>query len=145
MEHSFSFTPSLKKPVLLFRVAALTNCHKLSSLEQHRLIFLEFLSSEFQNVSHWAKIDMLQSCIPSGRSGESLKYQWLLDISSFQRLLAFFGLWSLLHPRNQQRSIFISLSDSLASDPISTSSVFLTLLPSSFEGPCDYIGPTWII
>ena len=38
----------------MFSIAAITNGHALSNLEQHKLIILKFWSSEVQNGSHGA-------------------------------------------------------------------------------------------
>ena len=39
-----------------FPIAAVTNCHKFSSLKQHRNTLLQFWRSEVRNGSHGAKI-----------------------------------------------------------------------------------------
>ena len=37
-------------------MAAVTDCHKLGDLKQHKSIFLQFWSPEIQNQFLWAKV-----------------------------------------------------------------------------------------
>jgi len=54
---SFLFT------CIFIPVAAVTNYHKLSGLNQHKFIILQFWKPEVQNRSNWVKIKMLAKLI----------------------------------------------------------------------------------
>ena len=68
------------------------------------------------------------------------------EVSSFQSLPTFLGWRPLHHVQSQPRGTSISLSIPLASaSVVASTSVIVTLLPSSCGDLCDDIGLTWII
>lgn len=57
-------------------IAAVTNSNELSGSKQHTCVIFQFWRSEVSQKSHWAKIKVWQSCLPSGGAREE-SVSWL--------------------------------------------------------------------
>lgn len=113
-----------------FLVAAVTNYHKLSGLNQHKFIILQFWKPGVPNKSNCIKIKMLAKLILSG----DLRTICFIVFSSFQMLLALFCLWSpFIFKASNSGDLHLHYSE------------MNSLLSPSHKNLLDYIGPSQIM
>ena len=90
-----------------FLIAAITNCHKLDGLKQHKFITLLFWRPEVQNVGLLGQNKGFSWAWPLL---EALEKNPFLSFSSFKKLSAFFGSGPFLYLHNSIASSDLSLT-----------------------------------
>ena len=115
----------------LFSISAVTNCHKVISLKEHKCIILQFYMSEVRNGSYWAKTKVFAELLSFLEAVEEYLFSYIFQL-----------LEVVLIPSSSQQCYHSNLCfHNHVFSSNSTSPAYILHL----EGPCNYIRPTQTI